>query len=105
MNANEFIFYPFKINYFEENEIKIKKIKLGFKHTLFISDNKDVYFTGDNSKGASGIKNDLLANESKIKNSILKITKINSFLPIEAKSIKNLYCGWHNTFFLTSNIK
>jgi alpha-tubulin suppressor-like RCC1 family protein len=101
LTYNDFIFYPIKIDFFTENSIKIEKIKLGFKHTIFISENKDIYFAGDNSKGASGIKNALIENEKKIKNSILKIIKINSFLPLDVKNIKNFYCGWHNTFFFT----
>ncbi len=35
---------------------------------------------------------------------ILKITKLNSFLPVDAESIKDLYCGWHNSFLLTSKL-
>jgi len=61
----------------------------------------DIYFSGDNSKGTAGIKNELLSNDIKLKNSVLKIFKINNYLPIDYKQIKEFYCGWHNTYFIT----
>jgi len=100
----ERFFLPNKINFFEKFDIKIKKIKLGFKHTIFLNE-CGAYFCGDNSKGASGIKSDLISCENKFKNTNLKLIKMNCYIPVEFDKIQNFFCGWHNTFFLTSKNK
>lgn len=94
-------------NYYLPKEIKIlqdkkiKKIKVGFKHCLFYNES-EVFFSGDTSKGALGIKLEKLPSESKIKNNILKLTRITQLLPICIDEVKSFYCGWHNSFILTS---
>jgi hypothetical protein len=105
---NENIYIPKEIkilnnnkNFDNKNKNLIKKILPGIKHSLFVSEN-DLFFTGDISKGAMGIKNEFVSPNWKIKNNIIKLTKITEFLPIKFSLIKSFYCSWHNSFILTS---
>lgn len=94
------LFIPREIKGFDR-ENKIKKILPGFKHSLFVCE-KDLFFTGDISKGAIGIKKEFISEDWKIKNNVIKLTKITEYLPIDFSLIKTFYCSWHNSFFLTS---
>jgi alpha-tubulin suppressor-like RCC1 family protein len=93
-----------------KNLSNVKKIKTGFKHSVFITqpDQEDqiyVYGSGDNSKGVLGY--DLLDKQFSnyaIKNQISVLTSLKDKWKIEVNigeyKIKQIKCGWNNTFIL-----
>jgi alpha-tubulin suppressor-like RCC1 family protein len=92
-----------------KNLVNIKSIKMGFKHTIFISSEGEIFGCGDNSKGALGINinnNFSVLKNFEIKTKILSIIKLNELWNISdetSKDIIKIVSGWNNTILLTSN--
>lgn len=92
----KFIFFPFR-NPLLEN---ITKIRLGLKHTIFLTFDNQIFACGDNSKGALGVDTSKL---TVIKSSICQLENISNIIDKNiGNSIQKVITGWNNTFILTS---
>jgi len=82
----------------------VKSVQIGFKHTIFVLENKEIYGAGDNSKGVLGIGQGLndTWEELKVIKEILVLMQLNLIWNF-AEEIKKIKCGWNNTHVLTSN--
>jgi alpha-tubulin suppressor-like RCC1 family protein len=92
----KFIFSP-TLN---SNVNKVTKVKIGLKHSIFITNN-GIYGCGDNSKGALGVEDNKL---EFIKNKISKLSRLDNIWNIKDK-ITQIKTSWNNTYILTSNFK